>query len=317
MRRRSSLEVTMPWRAQLEEAIAAAHAGEESHAAVVRAVPSTIDSDSDEEDLSLSLDGAADRLDLTAEGAAAVSRSARSSHEQQPLGSPSGRRSVGDRRSSDRRSSDRRFGANNQQQNLLRAAFGDPGSDTSGSFARRGSTERSSNDSSDLSSRGRGTSQDAADARRGSNVSAGSSQRHASYYNSSSTPGGAALELFVRLNRARQTLDFAKRQSTLFADLNRAEMDVWSGLEMLNGLREYEASIMAGVSPPDEPLDPDLSLRDHAFQVSALLQLGGRSEEECGRVWCMALSCIRAALAGQGSTRSVPATAQYQLRVCL
>lgn len=249
----------MPWRAQLEEAIAAAHAGEEG-AAHLRAVPSTIDSDSDGEDLSLSMDGVADRLDLTAEGAAAVSRSARSSHEQQALGSPSGRRSLGN-------SGSGRFGANNQQQNLLRAAFGDPGSDTSGSFARRGSTERSSHDSSDLSSRG-GTSQDAADARRGSNASAGSGQRTTSYYNSSSTPGGAALELFVRLNRARQTLDFAKRQSTLFAELNRSEMDVWSGLEMLNGLREYEASIMAGVSPPDEPLDPDLPLRDHAFQVS-------------------------------------------------
>jgi hypothetical protein len=104
--------------------------------------------------------------------------------------------------------------------------------------------------------------------RRVSSSSTGSGPRLGSaYYSNSSSSGGVAFELFVRLNHARQTLDFAKRQATAFAELNRTEMHIWSALDMLNGLREYEAALLSGVETHEEPLDPDMSLQDHALQV--------------------------------------------------
>jgi hypothetical protein len=113
---------------------------------------------------------------------------------------------------------------------------------------------------------------------------------------------GAAYELFVRLNRARQTLDYAKRQAQVFAELDRAELGVWEALDMLNSMREYEAVLLAGSSSTrsstsggggadgpgqqqqqqqggrgaplasqgsitEEPLSPDMPLKEHALQV--------------------------------------------------
>jgi hypothetical protein len=90
------------------------------------------------------------------------------------------------------------------------------------------------------------------------------------------------LELFVRLNRARQTLDFAKRQAQAFAELDRAELSVWEALDLMDSLREVEAGLLAaatgsggsggsGSGGPDDaggpPLTPDMSLKEHAFQV--------------------------------------------------
>jgi len=85
------------------------------------------------------------------------------------------------------------------------------------------------------------------------------------------------LELFVRLNRARQTLDFAKRQAQAFAELDRAELTVWDALELLDSQREYEAGLLhaaassgsgGGAAQEDAQLTPDMSLKEHAFQVS-------------------------------------------------
>jgi len=75
--------------------------------------------------------------------------------------------------------------------------------------------------------------------------------------------GSAAVELFYRLNHARQTVDYVKRQAAQFAPLNCAAMDVWEALDLLNTLREYESALLGtGVC------DPDMSLLDHAFQTA-------------------------------------------------
>lgn len=52
----------------------------------------------------------------------------------------------------------------------------------------------------------------------------------------------------------------------VYAELNHAELSVWEALALLGDLREYEAALWAPVLPPDE-VDPDLPLREHAFQV--------------------------------------------------
>ena len=61
-------------------------------------------------------------------------------------------------------------------------------------------------------------------------------------------------------------------QASMFATLDRAEMDVWEALSSLNELREYEAALMAGASTSAR-LDPDLPLRDHALQTAELCRL--------------------------------------------
>lgn len=83
------------------------------------------------------------------------------------------------------------------------------------------------------------------------------------------TSGHAACELFLRLNHARQTLDFAKRQASLFAELDKGEMGIWQALSMLNELREYEAPLM---NPDDESV-AGLGLREHALQTAELCRL--------------------------------------------
>lgn len=75
--------------------------------------------------------------------------------------------------------------------------------------------------------------------------------------------GSAAVELFYRLNHARQTVDYVKRQAAQFAPLNCATMDVWEALDLLNTLREYESALLGtGLC------DPDMPLLDHAFQTA-------------------------------------------------
>eukprot|EP00879_Flechtneria_rotunda_P020176 GHRR01021217.1.p1 GENE.GHRR01021217.1~~GHRR01021217.1.p1 ORF type:complete len:639 (+),score=264.32 GHRR01021217.1:1091-3007(+) len=130
-----------------------------------------------------------------------------------------------------------------------------------------------------------------------SSISSISSRVSSAFYSrrgAGSGSSGAAYELFVRLNRARQTLDFAKRQAQAFAELDKAELGVWEALNMLNGLREYEAVLLAnasasggsgrstatggaaagdGVAAVDEPLTPDMPLKEHALQVAELCRL--------------------------------------------
>jgi inositol oxygenase len=60
----------------------------------------------------------------------------------------------------------------------------------------------------------------------------------------------AALELLVRLGRARQTLDFSRRQAAAFSELNRAELSVWEALtELDRGVKhEYEAALLCAAA---------------------------------------------------------------------
>lgn len=94
--------------------------------------------------------------------------------------------------------------------------------------------------------------------------------------------GHAAEELFYRLNHARQTLDFVKRQAGLFGALDKCTMGIWEALELMNELREYEAALLsksstATVGDRDlkdgSHLDPDMSLLDHALQTAEACRL--------------------------------------------
>lgn len=106
-----------------------------------------------------------------------------------------------------------------------------------------------------------------------------SSRGSPAFFNRRGAGNGASrdLELLVRLNRARQTLDFGKRQAQAFAELDKAELTVWEALELLDGLREHEAGLLqaaagsgsgaSGGAQEDAQLTPDMSLKEHAFQV--------------------------------------------------
>lgn len=93
--------------------------------------------------------------------------------------------------------------------------------------------------------------------------------------------GHAAEELFYRLNHARQTLDFVKRQASAFSNLNKAKMSVWDALERVNQLREYEAALLKGT--PENggaaageggiQLDPDMPMMEHALQTAEAFRL--------------------------------------------
>lgn len=88
--------------------------------------------------------------------------------------------------------------------------------------------------------------------------------------------GHAAQELFYRLNHARQTVDFVRRQTISYGRLNRGEMGVWDSLRMLNQLREYEAALV-GTGPSDSDADlqcdPDMPLMEHAIQTAEACRL--------------------------------------------
>lgn len=80
--------------------------------------------------------------------------------------------------------------------------------------------------------------------------------------------GHAAEELFYRLNHARQTVDYVKRQAAAFSSLSRGSMDVWEALDLLTTLREYEAALLGS-----EVCDPDMPLKDHALQTAEACRL--------------------------------------------
>ena len=82
----------------------------------------------------------------------------------------------------------------------------------------------------------------------------------------------ASIELFLRLNHARQTLDLARRQASMFSPLDKAKMNVWQALDTLDELRDYESALFASWHQ-DSPLDPDLSLKEHAIQVAELCRI--------------------------------------------
>lgn len=84
------------------------------------------------------------------------------------------------------------------------------------------------------------------------------------------TEGHAAEELFYRLNHARQTVDFVKRQAASFSGLTRARMDVWQALELCDELREYEAALHGAAGGG---VDPDFPLREHALQTAEACRL--------------------------------------------
>eukprot|EP00798_Chlamydomonas_sp_ICE-L_P014293 gene14293-20270_t len=90
-------------------------------------------------------------------------------------------------------------------------------------------------------------------------------RRRGSYHLNTSQ---AAVELFLRLNHARQTLDFVKRQASSFAMLDKSHLSIWDALDQLNQLREYEAAM-----GQNSMLEPELPLRDHAFQTAELCRL--------------------------------------------
>jgi hypothetical protein len=75
--------------------------------------------------------------------------------------------------------------------------------------------------------------------------------------------GHAAEELFYRLNHARQTVDFVKRQTQAFSGLTKAAMGVWEALELLNTLREYESALLG-----EQDVTPDMPLLEHALQCA-------------------------------------------------
>ena len=76
------------------------------------------------------------------------------------------------------------------------------------------------------------------------------------------------MELFYRLNHARQTVDYVRRQAAQYAPLTRATMDVWEALDLLNSLREYESALVGG-----ETCDADMPLLDHALQTAEACRL--------------------------------------------
>ena len=315
LRRRSSLEVTMPWRAQLEGVIAAAQAHSsplhkqgqlavEEHGEVVDHMEGVLmTGESDQEESS---EEGMDQYDLEERGRMWSGTSVEndvggdgegaSNGVQQWQQQPS-RLSGGERGSGSARGRGSGFGFQRaKQQEVLSAFGGDDGvvrgnsgmpyklgqqhqqyqqqqeeqqqqrlvasaSDRSSMESSSSSKQRDGRLSSDMRNSSEGP-------RRVSNSSTGSGPRLGSaYYSNSSSSGGVAYELFVRLNHARQTLDFAKRQATAFAELNRTEMHIWSALDMLNGLREYEAALLSGMDTHEEPLDPDMGLQEHALQV--------------------------------------------------
>lgn len=80
----------------------------------------------------------------------------------------------------------------------------------------------------------------------------------------------ASIELFLRLKHARQTLDFARRQASMFSRLDKARMTIWQALDTLDELRDYESALFSCWSPE---LDPELSLKEHALQVAELCRI--------------------------------------------
>ena len=95
--------------------------------------------------------------------------------------------------------------------------------------------------------------------------------------------GPAAVELFYRLNHARQTVEYVKRQAGIFSSLSRATMDVWEALALLGSLREYEAVLLDGTGFGSNS-DNDMSLIEHAFQSAEACRIAFPQYEWAGLV---------------------------------
>jgi inositol oxygenase len=82
--------------------------------------------------------------------------------------------------------------------------------------------------------------------------------------------GQAAVQLFHRLNHARQTVDFVRRQRAAFTRLNKARMTVFEALAALDTLREYETALLGqeGAAAARE-----MGLAEHAFQTAEACRL--------------------------------------------
>ena len=66
---------------------------------------------------------------------------------------------------------------------------------------------------------------------------------------SSMSDGQAAVDLFWRLNHARQTVDFVRRQIGAFGKLDKAVLAPLEALTLLNDLREYESALLDEGAP--------------------------------------------------------------------
>ena len=82
----------------------------------------------------------------------------------------------------------------------------------------------------------------------------------------SMSPGQAAVQLFWRLNHARQTVDFVRRQIARFGKLDRAAMSVMEALGTLNTLREYESALLSEGAHWPSHVSADCGLRGHVVR---------------------------------------------------
>ncbi|GBF97144.1 inositol oxygenase-like [Raphidocelis subcapitata] len=260
-RRRSSIEASLPWRARLDSAIAAV----ESVAADEPLVPRR--------------GSAADLLPPASASAAAAAAAAAA----KPAAGPPPRPPSYDAAEAARRRSGAAAAAAAAAAVAEPAAEpaaepvqgrsstesdgdGDGGAAAPPAAAERGAGGRTSSSSSRSVSPGSG---------RVGRVRRNSAMNPPGYYSRPELGGNAAFELFLRLNRARQTYDFAKRQAQEFAELDCGELTVWEALDALNSLREYEA----GLVPASEGLEPGMPLKEHALQVAELCRLAFPDKE--------------------------------------
>lgn len=88
----------------------------------------------------------------------------------------------------------------------------------------------------------------------------------------SMSDGQAAVELFWRLNHARQTVDFVRRQIGAFSKLDKATMNPMEALTLLNGLREYESALLDECTPSPPP-PPKNSIAVPFLPISGIIKL--------------------------------------------
>jgi len=74
-------------------------------------------------------------------------------------------------------------------------------------------------------------------------------------------------EFFFRLSRARQTMDFVRRQYQRFGTLDRSELTVFEALAKLDTVHEFEANLLV-----DNVADTRLSQLEHSFQTAEILR---------------------------------------------
>ncbi|MEW5299234.1 MAG: hypothetical protein WDW36_002269 [Sanguina aurantia] len=85
----------------------------------------------------------------------------------------------------------------------------------------------------------------------------------------------ADVELFLRLNHARQTMDFVNSQSASFAQLNRARMTVPRALGLLSTMNACQAALLCC----DGGGSAEVPLLQHAYQTAELCRLAHPDKE--------------------------------------